>query len=722
VTRRPRQTRRRGKNLSRHGPRPSSRVSAGKVLALFNQDKSDSLTAGEIASRLSLKGKQRGRLGGTLNQLSKTGKLKRIKNRWKLAPEPPRLTGLLEVNPRGFGFLRPDDNSDDIYIPARRLGTALHRDKVAVIPLDSGEWFGRRVRARVVEVLERNTREIIGVLARDGDRLRLIPDNPAYIPPIYLAGGGGKPGDKVAVQVTGWNDPPTEVIARLSEVLGRDQEPAVDTIAVIRSYSLEESHSPEALAEVKEFSSRITPEEIEGREDLRDLTLFTIDPDDARDFDDALSLQVAEDGRQILGVHISDVSHYVRPGSALDREACRRGTSVYFPAKVLHMLPPVLATDLCSLREGVERLAISAFLTFSPEGELLSSRFTPSIINSCRRFTYDEVSRIIEDMDQSARRDAGELTDILDRMAELARLLREKRFRRGALELELPEEKIIFDQEGIISSIELDRGGFSHSLVEEFMLAANEAVAGFLSSRHAPLLYRVHEPPDSKKLREFKDYVSIFGLQPGNLKNSASLRDFLTSVQDTPLGYTVQVAFLRSLRPACYSEKNLGHFGLASDCYAYFTSPIRRYPDLVTHRLLKYAVSSDSFPSGRNTRDLAVNCSDAERRGEGAEREMKALRKLQFFRQNLSQGGGGNFRGVVTEVKKSGLIIYLNKYLISGFLHIRDLPGDRYRFDSSRNILKGHRSGREVSVGDDLIVRVKEVDMRRRSISLVLDE
>ncbi|MCX6348315.1 MAG: ribonuclease R, partial [Candidatus Aureabacteria bacterium] len=668
---------------------------------------------------LRLSGRAAGNLRDTLAALEKKGRIVREPGDRYTLPRDLR-AGKIEVNPRGFGFVALEEGGDDIYVGADCLGGALHGDAV-LVRVFPGRRPGMGPGGEVVRILERGREAIVGTLAGKGKSLYLIPDNPSLLHDILIRPGssaGARPGQKVTVRIVSPPAPDRELEGEVAEVLGEAGVPAVDTLSVIRRFALRQEFPEEAYAEAAALPSRVLAEERADRLDLRGTATFTVDPEDARDFDDAVSLEKSPEGDWILGVHISDVSHYVRAGTAIEAEARLRGTSVYFPAAVLHMLPPPLSTGICSLLPGEERLTLSAFITFSPDGRRLGYRFARSVIRSRRRFTYGEVRKIILDRDPAAREREAPLLPVLDAMGDLARALRRLRFERGALDLDLPEEKIVFDEEGLIAGIELEEQDFSHALIEEFMLAANEASADFLSRRNTPLIYRVHAPPEFKALKEFKEIAAAFGYRIGDVKDRAHLQAFLDEAKGSPLGYTLHTAFLRSPKRAEYSEKNIGHFGLASSCYVYFTSPIRRYPDLYLHRLLTAALSGGKPERPADLAALARHCTETEQASDKAEREVVLLRKLQFFAQALS--AGAVFEGVITGVREFGLIVYLNRYLIGGLIPVSALSGDYYRREKSGTALRGRRTGRRFRLGDAVKVTVEGVDMRKKQVDFSL--
>jgi len=697
-------------------------VKKDTIIRLVRSRKNRPMTRDDLAERLRLPPARRPELDRLLDRMEAAGEVVRVKHgRYAVPKELGLVVGRLEVNPRGFGFVIPEQSKDeDIYVHQENMNRALDGDTV-LVRLERGRR--RRRAGEVVRVLRRGSGEIVGTVEQTGSLFYLVPDNPSLIHDIYIDRKGlgeARPGDKATVRITGWPSKHLNPAGEVTEVLGRAGVPRVDTLSAIRQHGLREEYSSGAEKETAKARAGVSDSELAGRADLRDLVLFTVDPDDARDFDDAVSIEKRKNGEVVLGVHIADVSHYVPAGSALDREARLRGTSVYLPARALHMLPPRLATEVCSLNPDQDRLAQSVLITYASSGERKSYRFLRSVIRSRRRFTYGDVRAILIEKNPGRRAAEGELTGMLDRMAGLARKLRQRRFDRGAFDLDLPESRIVFDEKGLISDVRLEESDLSHWLIEEFMLAANEAAADFLSRKKAPLIYRVHEDPDIEDLEEFGQFAEAFGHRVKNVRNRKDIQKFLDTVRETPLATVLQTAFVRSLKQAEYSPQPLGHYGLALPRYTYFTSPIRRYPDLYNHRLIGSLLKKSPPPPEPDLKGLARDCSETERTAQKAERDMLQLRKLQFFGSHLEQRDRPVFEGVITRMKNFGFTVHLNRYLLSGLVHVSSLTDDFYRLDRSGTRMRGRRTGKEFRAGDTVRVRVEKVDMDQKQIDFIL--
>lgn len=555
---------------------------------------------------------------------------------------------------------------------------------------------------------------ITGTLEKAGRFFVVAADDPRFVHYIYVTPPeGARPGDKVAVRLGEWRSRHLNPEGEITEVLGRADDPAVWGEAIMRKYDLPESFPEAALREAEAARPpEESPEEAAGREDCRGQWAVTIDPDDARDFDDAVYVEPRGEG-WFAAVHIADVSHYVKPGSALDAEALRRGNSVYLADRVIPMLPERLSNDLCSLRPGEDRFAFSCFLEIDAAARVRRARFARTVIRSRARLTYKEALALL------SRPPAGVVGERVHAAWELARRLRERRFARGSLELDFPEIKVRLDAEGRPAELERVENDISHQLIEELMLAANEAAARALRNGQMPAIYRVHDRPDPDKLMEFREVLAAHGIRVGNLTAPGEVQKMLRLIRGRQEEYALKVAFLRSLKRACYDTRPTGHYGLAKADYLHFTSPIRRYADLVAHRALAGLLAGRRGPlAAADLGAAAEHLSETERAAAEAEREHKLLMQLEYFRRRADSGE--EFEAVVMDVRPTGLFVELPEYLISGMVRASDLGEEFFRYDGSLLRFENARRTVVFGLGTRCRVRVARVDMMRRQIDFAI--
>src|SRR5437667_9409642 len=697
-----------------------------KILALLHTADYRPLDRVEIARELGLKSNQRVPLRKALRELERSGEIARIrKDRYILPAEADLVTGKLSIHQVGYGFLASETpGQPDIFIAAENTGTAMNGDRVVVrisrdAPYDRIK--GRR-EGRVIRILERAHDTIVGTLQRSRNFYYVVPDDPRFVHDIYVRpeqdqrlGTSANAGDKVVVRLEPWESRHVNPEAEIIEVLGPASAPGIDMLSIIRKYHLPAEFPKDVLDQAERISERINARQLEGREDLRKDFIVTIDPDDARDFDDAIQVEKTNSGWR-LGVHIADVAAYVEPVSALDREWRGRGNSVYLPDRVIPMLTEGLSNGVCSLNPGVDRLTHSVFIHFDKHGVVKSARFGRSVIRSAHRLTYKQAYAILT----SPPRDR--LGERLHVAWELAALLRRKRFEHGPLDLDFPEVKVLVDKQGHPVRLERVENDESHQLIEEFMLAANEAVARELKNRAVPTIYRVHENPDPEKLAEYREFVLSFDYKVGDLTHRAELQRLLASIQGKPEEQALKVALLKSLKRACYLPQPLGHYGLAKANYLHFTSPIRRYADLVVHRALgrdgaarrPYRMDMGEIAS------IAEHISATERNAADAEIDAAQMKKLEFFQRQLDERNPQIFRAAIVDVRNYGLMVELPDALITGLVHVSSLTNDFYLFEPARRQLIGRRSRKRFSVGDELSVFVARVDAFKRQVDFAI--
>jgi ribonuclease R len=709
-----------------------------QILGLMRRKDYRPLNKIDIARKLGLTGAERVALRKSLRELERAGEIARIrKNRYVLPAEADLVTGKLSIHQAGYGFLTSEmPGQPDVFIAAENTGTAMHGDRV-VARISRDEPYGRikgRREGRVIRILERAHDTIVGTLQRSRNFYYVVPDDPRIVHDVYVGQVSNSPvaaskvapqvGDKVVVHLEAWESRHVNPEGEIIEVLGPASAPGIDMLSIIRKYHLPTEFPRDVLDQAKGIPETIDARQLEGPEDLRGEFIVTIDPDDARDFDDAIHVERIGSGWR-LGVHIADVAAYVEPDSPLDREARRRGNSVYLPDRVIPMLPERLSNGVCSLNPGVDRLTHSVFIHFDKQGTAKSARFAHSVIRSAHRLTYKQAYAIL------TAAPSDQLAERLHLAWELAALLRQRRFEHGSLDLDFPEVKVWVDKEGHPVKLERVENDKSHQLIEEFMLAANEAVARELKKRAIPTIYRIHENPDPEKLAEYREFVLGFNYRVGDLTHRTELQRLLAAIRGKPEEQALKVALLKSLKRARYSAQPLGHYGLAKANYLHFTSPIRRYADLVVHRALgrdpagargrpARSASAPYHPDMAEIASIAEQISVTERTAADAEVDAIQMKKLEFFQRQLDARNPQIFRATIIDVRNYGLMVELPDALVTGLVHVSSLMDDFYLFDSARRQLIGRRSRKRFSVGDELSVFVVRVDAFKRQVDFAI--
>ncbi len=648
------------------------------------------------------------------------------RNQVMLPETPGTIIGRFRGHERGFGFVIPEDPVEhgDLFIPPGAGLNAITGDTVAARITRRGKrGDDSRVEGEIVEIVQRGQSRFVGELVKQGKDWLVVPDGTALHAPIEVgdvSATRARQGDQVVVELTRF--PSGFVTARgvIVEVLGRRGEPGVDTISVVRQYQFPEDF-PEAVLEDtrRAVQTHDLEEVLRQREDLRDEVVVTIDPDDARDLDDAISIRQVGGGVVELGVHIADVSNFVRHGSPLDREAAQRANSVYLPQHVIPMLPEVLSNGLCSLQEGEPRLCKSAFIQYDRSGRRKKTRFANTVIQSSKRLTYRQAAAILDG-------DAGEygktVVQLVQRMDRLAKAIRKRRLGQGMLVLDLPEAELVLNDEGVVTDVQPAEAGFPHTIIEMFMVEANEVVAELMTKLNLPHLRRIHPDPPPDARAKLARFLGVLGRKLPESADRHDLIRILDSVRGAPQSFAVNLAVLRSMAQAEYSPRRVGHYALASKAYSHFTSPIRRYPDLVIHRLLdahlRGRLRKSSVPSEDALAKVGKHCTYTERRAEDAERELRLVKTLQFLANHL----GDIEDGVVTGVTNVGVFVQLSRYLVDGLVRFEDIADDWWDVDARGGCVIGQRSGRRIRIGDPLRVQIAAIDLGNRDLELVLAE
>ncbi len=630
------------------------------------------------------------------------------------------IKGKVQGHPDGFGFLIPDDDSADLVLSAKEMHKALHGDTV-MARVSGMDRRGRR-EASIVEVLVHGTTRLVGRLFSEHGIQFVVAENRRISQDILVAPGencGAQAGQVVMLELIQQPSKNAQPIGRIVEVLGNYADPGMEIEIALRKHDLPNEFPAEAKRQAEKFSPAVLPEDYAGREDVRQLPLVTIDGETARDFDDAVYCEPHGTGYRLV-VAIADVSHYVQPGDALDKEALNRGNSVYFPRRVIPMLPEELSNGLCSINPHVERLCMVCDMQISGQGDIEKYRFYPSVMLSHARLTYNQVADMLANpQGENAQKFAAVLPHI-NHLYTLFKTLLQAREKRGAIDFETIETQMVFNDQGKIECIVPVVRNDAHRLIEECMLAANVCTASFLAERQHPVLYRVHEGPTPEKLEAVREFFKEFGLQlgGGDEPQAGDYAKLLKQIKGRPDMALLQTVMLRSLRQARYAPENAGHFGLGYEAYTHFTSPIRRYPDLLVHRAIKAVLNNKQYKPHEKWEALGIHCSQNERRADDATRDVEAWLKCFYIRDHL----GSVFDGTVSSVTGFGLFVALDDLYIEGLVHVSELGTDYFHFDPTKHQMLGERTGKRYRLGDRVRVKVVRVDMESTKIDFVLEE
>jgi ribonuclease R len=683
----------------------------------------------DLVRELDVEADQKKELRSILEELAEQDLILKIKRgQYAIPARTQVVTGKLAGHRLGYGFVTPEKESglrEDVFIPAKHMRDAAHGDTV-MIKVERSRKKGNKLEGAILKVVERANEKIVGKFYSAYKGGYVIPLDERYLHEVQVRELTGdvkrklKDGMIVDVEITMQPGKGHGPVGRIVEVLGRPDDPGIEYKIVLRKYGISEEFSPDVLEEARSIVPEVRAADIAGRVDFRDRLTVTIDGETARDFDDAITLEKLRNGHYQLGVHIADVSHYVREDRALDREAYQRGTSVYFPDRAVPMLPHELSNGICSLNPRVDRLTLSVLMEVDPKGEVVHRQFVQGVINSNERMTYTSVKKILVDRDPAEIKKYEYLVDTFYLMQALCLILNEKRRQRGAIDFDLAEPEVVFNADGSVRDIVRSERNVAHRIIEEFMLLANETVATYLFESEIPSLYRIHEEPDPKKTKEFAELAATFGYRLQGKEGKYRARDFQRLADELSGNKEAQFLnylMLRSFMQARYSEQNVGHFGLASETYTHFTSPIRRYPDLVVHRILKEAIRKTPDREKLQAQLLALptiaeHSSERERNADAAEREIIDIKRAEFMADKL----GEEYQGFITSVTSYGFYLEIFEHFVEGFVPVSVLLDDYYLFDERRHMLVGKHRKKSFQLGNKLTVRVDRVDRERHRI------
>lgn len=643
-------------------------------------------------------------------------------NRYGLPEKMNLMKGKVTGHAKGFAFVIPDDKSyDDVFIPPTELNNAMHGDTVLVRL--NPHSAGARKEGTVVRIIERGLTEVVGTYSESRHFGFVIPDNKKVVNDLFIPKGssmGAVEGHKVVARITTYPEGRMSPEGEVIQILGHKNDPGVDILSVIHNHNLPQDFPESVLQQAIDTPEEIREEELTDRRDLRDQMIVTIDGADAKDLDDAVTVTKQANGHYKLGVHIADVSHYVTEGSPIDMEASDRGTSVYLVDRVIPMIPHRLSNGICSLNPKVNRLTLSCEMEVNEKGEVVNHEIFQSVIKTTERMTYTDVNKILVEKDEEVRTRYEALIPMFEQMEELAGVLRNKRMHRGAIDFDFKEAKVLVDDEGHPTDVVLRERSVAERLIEEFMLLANETIAEHFHWMNVPFIYRIHEDPNPDKLRRFLEFITNFGYVvkgTGNSIHPRALQEIIEAVQGQPEEVVVSTVMLRSMKQAKYDPESLGHFGLSTEFYTHFTSPIRRYPDLIVHRLIRtYLIDKKVNAETREKwnellPDIADHSSNMERRAVEAERETDEMKKAEYMEDKI----GMEFDGIVSSVTSFGIFVELPN-TIEGLIHVSYLTDDYYRYDEKHFAMIGERTGKVFRIGDEITVRVVSVNKDERSV------
>lgn len=695
-----------------------------KLIEYMKEEAYKPLTVSELETALGIKDAAEFKeFVKTLVYMEEKGLVVRTRsNRYGLPERMNLVRGRVSGHAKGYAFVVPEEpGMDDIFIPPGETNTAMHGD--LVIARVSKESTGARREGTIIRILERGTKQVVGTYTESVNFGFVIPDDKKFFGDIFIpknASMGAVEGHKVVVKITAYPEGRMSAEGEVIKILGHRNDPGVDILSIIYKHGLPLEFPDEVMAEVRDVPDTISEDELAGRRDLRDEVIVTIDGEDAKDLDDAVTVKKLENGNYKLGVHIADVSYYVKEGSAIDKEAYERGTSVYLVDRVIPMIPHRLSNGICSLNPNVDRLTISCEMEINEKGVVVHHEVFESVIRSKARMTYSDVNRILVDKDEKLRKKYADLVPMFEQMEELASILRKKRMIRGAFDFDFKEAKVLVDEEGRPTDVIIRERSVAERLIEEFMLIANETIAEHFHWMELPFIYRIHEDPKEEKLQHFFEFITNFGLivkGKANAVHPRALQKILDEVRGKPEEMVVSTVMLRSMQQAKYYPDNLGHFGLSTDFYTHFTSPIRRYPDLIVHRLIRTYLIEGKIDQATRMKwgsilpDIAEHTSKMERRAVDAERETDELKKAEFMEDKI----GEEFDGIISSVTNYGLFVELPN-TIEGLVHVSYLTDDYYHYDERQYAMIGERTGKVFRIGDEITVRVINVNKEERNV------